>query len=83
MTHEHEISGSVPLVVEGEVVDVAEHRLGANSVRGVLFVDRFAEPLHQLDGVFHDRLLLTAAFFLLWQKGNEINQSINQSISRS
>ena len=74
MTHEHEISSSEPLVVEGEVVDVAEHRFGANSVRRVLFVDRFAEPLHQLDGAFDDRLLLTAAFFLLWQNEKGMNE---------
>ena len=67
VTHKHEISGSVPLVMEGEMVDVAQHGFGAYSVGRILGVDVSAESLHEFDRVL-DILFFTTAFLFGWRR---------------
>ena len=62
VTHEHEIPGPVPLVMQGEMVDVAQHGFRANSVRRVLGVNVGAESLHEFDRILHG-LFFAATFF--------------------
>lgn len=51
VTHEHQVPGLVPAVVQGMVVNVAEDGTGTDPVCPVLGVDELAEPLHQHRGV--------------------------------
>lgn len=46
MSHEHEVTSLVPLVMEGHVVNVAQHCPGTQTVRVVPHIDVLTEAVH-------------------------------------
>ena len=48
MGHEDEVPGHVPAIMEGVVVDMAEHGPCTDQIRGVLGVDELAHAIHEI-----------------------------------
>lgn len=46
MSHKHEVTSLIPLVMEGHVVDVAKHCPGTQTVRVVPHVNVLTEAVH-------------------------------------
>lgn len=52
MTHEHQITGLIPAIVQGVVINVAEDGAGTDSISPVPGIDVLAETLHQYGRIF-------------------------------
>lgn len=52
VAHEHQVTGLVPAIMQGMVINMAENGTGADPVCPILGVDEFAKALHQHCRIF-------------------------------
>lgn len=81
MRHEHKVSGFVPLVVEGKVIDVAEHGTRLNALILVIHVNIPTQTIHDFQA-FHltDLQFRLVSFDLDSNREEKINYRYKESI---
>lgn len=73
MRHEHEVSSFVPLVVESEVIDVAEHGAWLNALILVVHVNIPAQAIHDFQAFHLTDLQFRLISFDLVSNNEKIN----------
>ena len=48
MTHQHQVSSQKPFIMQSQMVDIVQNRLGSDALRFIFRVDEFTVFIHQL-----------------------------------